>query len=1017
MGRRIVRLLLALMAIPLFSSAVHSQTVSWHKIGQLGIGIECGFFWNRNEGVVATNSRQFYYLKDGKGWRAGLQLRSGSSINSIRCFDGKTLYAAVDFQQLWKSTDSGVTWSYVPSAPATNPSPGIDVFWNYTTNAPVLRGSIVARLDSLDLISTMDDCDATPYFSHDGGRSWINSKFIAPRSYHFFYAGLGACADLTNKLYYAAGEAGAPEIARSKDTGRTWTPLTSLPQNLFMVDDVEGIYDKTFIQTSKGLYETTVSGNTWNSIGGPSRQNSDDALFCVMGCTGQAVVAFDDGGGIWIANAWDAPDPAELNSTFSATPKECDTSTIIVIAARNFEPGRLLISIQNDSSDAFTLLSSDTIQLDSSSGEIRIRFIGTDLAKHTATLTITPLDYGLCPITHPIWGQAYLRPPIIKAISPVVVCSAGTSEIYLSDLDCDSLHITSISSSPAITVLPFDSTISGLDSILLSILPAGKDTTEQDTIVLRGIREPSGIAFDTSVRILVKTSHIRSTLGWPSLSQLRYVQENTCDPIDTSIILWNNGCDTIEVDLSPSDTSSGGWTISSKTGMHVLYPGQADTIHILFFSPIHGNYNLTLGYEYRYGVSLRGIVDFDLLVTVPNASANLFLSPTSVDLGTRPICLADTTFSILLQNLRCDSMIVSDVHFLNRNAFLLLPATDTVLPPGGELNETIIYSPTQRGIDQDSLAMHISNTNNTFSTDSSIFCIVNVTRGTANLTSSATAFDLGKTSICEERDTFAVIQDSGCDSVCISDVSVAGTGFIITSNGGAFCLAPNESDTVWLRTQVDTTGELASNNALLTVTSDAIPPLAPITLSREIEYPVPWELRLSPPDSANAGQKVIYRVIQKGTLPPDDTSVDFVLVFYDDLLRVDGVDEAWTHIWGHYRDADGQAHYHFHISMPVGDSIIATIDLTAYQARMLSTQISLDSIQFSSSPSRPSDCIAIASVTNSEFTIRTSCGGPLLSQILNGALAIDGISPNPTTGEVLLRYTLRGASVNGIIEI
>src|SRR5665213_1000789 len=120
MGRRIVRLLLALMAIPLFSSAVHSQTVSWHKIRQLGIGIECGFFWNRNESIVATNSRQFYYLKDGKGWRAGLQLRSGSSINSIRCFDGKTLYAAVDFQQLWKSTDSGVTWSYVPSAPATN---------------------------------------------------------------------------------------------------------------------------------------------------------------------------------------------------------------------------------------------------------------------------------------------------------------------------------------------------------------------------------------------------------------------------------------------------------------------------------------------------------------------------------------------------------------------------------------------------------------------------------------------------------------------------------------------------------------------------------------------------------------------------------------------------------------------------------------------------------------------------------------------------------------------------------
>ncbi|HET6400326.1 MAG TPA: T9SS type A sorting domain-containing protein, partial [Candidatus Kapabacteria bacterium] len=32
-------------------------------------------------------------------------------------------------------------------------------------------------------------------------------------------------------------------------------------------------------------------------------------------------------------------------------------------------------------------------------------------------------------------------------------------------------------------------------------------------------------------------------------------------------------------------------------------------------------------------------------------------------------------------------------------------------------------------------------------------------------------------------------------------------------------------------------------------------------------------------------------------------------------------------------------------------------------------------------------------------------------------LTIDGISPNPTTGEVSLRYTLRGASENGSIEL
>ncbi|MFI5201376.1 MAG: T9SS type A sorting domain-containing protein, partial [Candidatus Kapaibacterium sp.] len=56
-------------------------------------------------------------------------------------------------------------------------------------------------------------------------------------------------------------------------------------------------------------------------------------------------------------------------------------------------------------------------------------------------------------------------------------------------------------------------------------------------------------------------------------------------------------------------------------------------------------------------------------------------------------------------------------------------------------------------------------------------------------------------------------------------------------------------------------------------------------------------------------------------------------------------------------------------------------------------------------------------LTSSEFTIRTSCGGPLLTGALSGVLTIDGISPNPTTGGVSLRYTLSGPSANGTIKL
>ncbi|HEX5315227.1 MAG TPA: T9SS type A sorting domain-containing protein, partial [Candidatus Kapabacteria bacterium] len=189
------------------------------------------------------------------------------------------------------------------------------------------------------------------------------------------------------------------------------------------------------------------------------------------------------------------------------------------------------------------------------------------------------------------------------------------------------------------------------------------------------------------------------------------------------------------------------------------------------------------------------------------------------------------------------------------------------------------------------------------------------------------------------------------------------------------------------------------------------------TIPIGFEYPAAWELALSAPDSANAGGTVTFQIIQHDTLPPDDTSVDFQLVFYDDLLTLNTVDERWASIVGHYRDANGMAHYHLHFSMPVTDSILATIHLTAYQARELTTSLSFDSVHFASNPSRASDCIASAVLDSSEFTIRTSCDGPLLSEALNGLLTIDGVSPNPTSGELLLRYTLRGVPVEGIIEL
>src|ERR1017187_4394077 len=260
---RIVSFVIGALTFPIFLPMGYTQTnTKWAQIGQLGLGIQCGYFWNRDVGVIATGNGQFYYLKSGGVWRSGQKMPDLSTVNSIRCFDGKTLYATVAGKfvyQLWKSLDSGVTWTLLPTQNGDflgGTDNGPDVYWSYVSNAPAFKGSTVVRLDSLDILSPIDDGElAPPYTSFDGGRTWPRGKLTGPPFFDYdYYAGCGACVDHINKLYYATAEMGNPGMFRSSDSGRSWTCLLSLPQNLVMMDDVEGIYDKTFIQTSIGLY-------------------------------------------------------------------------------------------------------------------------------------------------------------------------------------------------------------------------------------------------------------------------------------------------------------------------------------------------------------------------------------------------------------------------------------------------------------------------------------------------------------------------------------------------------------------------------------------------------------------------------------------------------------------------------------------------------------------------------------------------------------------------------------------
>ncbi|MDP4200363.1 MAG: hypothetical protein Q8922_15265 [Bacteroidota bacterium] len=503
---------LVIVSVAALTNATLAQPFTWHYMGKAGA--TCGYFWNARTGVTGYGT-SILYTRDGRTWRDGSGLTGNLFVSSIRCFDGRTLYAAglnrgVGNGEVWKSTDSGVSWSFVFSQPlGINPNgwEGADVYWDYKANAPALRGTTVVSLDSNHLFNTQGDWAA--YRSMDGGISW--------KSCGSSIAGFSAYADPLNKLYYSSQEIGY--ILSSTDSGMTWNSLPKMPSVAWM-DGVEGCGEKIFVRTGVGLYRSINRGTTWDSLGGPKTRFQEARRFNIIGCSCSTVIAPDDTGALWIANPEDATPPPSLHSTFSTNGFECDTSNILVKIDSSFLPGRLRLYLTDDSDGTFSIIGPDTILGNSTGSNIFVSFTSHDLRSHHATITIVPLDYGQCMSeSHTISGRASLAAPVIPGAYVRVGCDTAKGAITILNSNCDSIRLTSANNpSSDFSLLPFDSVVKATGSIPFSFLPLLKTGLQKYSVHLTGHFEPSGIPFDTIISVTAQYGHLYSNVVVPALT-------------------------------------------------------------------------------------------------------------------------------------------------------------------------------------------------------------------------------------------------------------------------------------------------------------------------------------------------------------------------------------------------------------------------------------------------------------------------------------------------------------------
>ena len=171
-------------------------------------------------------------IDHGQTWQTSNPDNSGGAwgITSIACSsDGTIVYAANLGQGLYKSTNSGATWSYITSgAPLPGGSGNPEVNAGYSTYN-VYQVSCDGTGQQV-LMTT--NYSAVVYRSTDGGSTWTNTYTIPNYSGHPITPIL-VTSNIDGTIIYAAWNDTDKKLYKSTDHGQTWNMIATM-------GDVEG---------------------------------------------------------------------------------------------------------------------------------------------------------------------------------------------------------------------------------------------------------------------------------------------------------------------------------------------------------------------------------------------------------------------------------------------------------------------------------------------------------------------------------------------------------------------------------------------------------------------------------------------------------------------------------------------------------------------------------------------------------------------------------------------------------
>jgi hypothetical protein len=314
-----------------------SSYAGWQFVHKFNLPISCGYFFDAGTGVVATgnftsfSTIEIWWTNDGgNNWnQANIPDVITGRVTSFFMVDKLVGYASIygfDYppnNSVWQTTDGGKTWmdftqgnfyrtaciyktskAFIKTLWDTQKIGGSSVDGGKTYSQIFSGGSgwsngIDFADDNIGVVTLgpKGSSTTTSWCTQDGGVNWTKGG-VLPESWSV-YAVKGSRTFLTisEDDFPTPGQT----VYWSQDGGFTWGPRCIFPNGSTFTGHIGGLGSTVYAQTdtimNQGLVRSDDLGQTWKNIGGPS--NMRDTRFCVTGCVGEVVYAFDNQGAVW----------------------------------------------------------------------------------------------------------------------------------------------------------------------------------------------------------------------------------------------------------------------------------------------------------------------------------------------------------------------------------------------------------------------------------------------------------------------------------------------------------------------------------------------------------------------------------------------------------------------------------------------------------------------------------------------------------------------------------------------